>query len=356
MPKQRKSEKLKLDQIMKVLFKLSRKSVVNLMNGLFNEGFDPEKVIVEHLNSEFIDHRMGRIIGDVVLKIMAGDREYTYHIEFQTTKDKSMVIRMFRYGFGVAIDNLDGDGSISRIEFPKQLVIYLEEVEGLGDELAMEIVLPDGNVVKYGVPVLKNWILTPGELEKKKMYALLPLQVFKSRKSIEAICSSKKAKAEKARLVNNEFEKLRQTLLEINTVLKKLAEDAIRDDNLCRDLGMILAILNNICEYLYNKYGEYNEIKREVLESMVTTYYNPKLIEMGKKEGVKKGIEEGIREGIREGKIQDIIELLQDIGGIKNDLRVRIQNEYNIAILSKWLKLAARAETIDEFETGMDKQ
>lgn len=40
------------------------------------------------------------------------------------------------------------------------------------------------------------------------------------------------------------------------------------------DLEKILRVLTNISEYLYNKYGEYSNIGKEV-ENMVTTLDNP---------------------------------------------------------------------------------
>jgi hypothetical protein len=114
---------------MKVLFKLSKKVIINLMNGLFDENFISDEVTIEYGNSEFIEDNFDRIVGDIFITIRRKNQTYNYHIEFQTTNDNSMVIRMFRYGFEKAHEIYNGEKCDKiRLEFPKQLVIFIEEM------------------------------------------------------------------------------------------------------------------------------------------------------------------------------------------------------------------------------------
>lgn len=55
-------------------------------------------------------------------------------------------------------------------------------------------------------------------------------------------------------------------------------------------------------------------------------------------------------EGKAEGKAEDIIELLEDIGEPSSALRQLIMEQTNLEVLKKWHKLAAKAETIEDFE------
>lgn len=55
-------------------------------------------------------------------------------------------------------------------------------------------------------------------------------------------------------------------------------------------------------------------------------------------------------------KIQDICELLEDYGPIPDELTNRLNNEKNINILTKWLKLAAKADSIEEFIKAISEQ
>ena len=59
--------------------------------------------------------------------------------------------------------------------------------------------------------------------------------------------------------------------------------------------------------------------------------------------------EEGIAEGITQGKINDILDLLNDLGEISPALKERITSQRDTETLRSWLKLAAKAESIAEF-------
>lgn len=284
-------EKIKLDQMMKVLFKLSKKVMINLLNGLFNEDYDYRKVKMEYSNSEFVDDDFERLYGDVFIIIRTENKSFSYHIEFQTLNDNSMAIRMFRYGFEKAVEQYgDEIGCETILYYPKQLVIFLEENKNIKNELYFRLRLPDEQEIKFKVPVMKYWEYCAEDLKDKKMYALLPLQVFKSRKSIKAIYDNAGIRhEEKARLINNEFEKL---IVVIKSTLGIVGELYSSSEIIGSDLEKILRVLTNITEYLYKKYGEYTSVSKEV-ENMVTTLYNPAIKEEGIREGMKKGIEKG---------------------------------------------------------------
>ena len=64
---------------------------------------------------------------------------------------------------------------------------------------------------------------------------------------------------------------------------------------------------------------------------------------------------EGKLEGRAEGKAESILLLLQDIGSVSDELRNKILNEQDMDILLKYLKLAARVDSIAEFAKEMDK-
>lgn len=67
------------------------------------------------------------------------------------------------------------------------------------------------------------------------------------------------------------------------------------------------------------------------------------------------GRAEGRAEGKALGKAESILLLLQDSGMIPDELRSKILEEQDMDILSKYLKLAARAESVAEFMKEMDK-
>ena len=309
-------EKIKLDQKMKVLFKLSKKVIVNLLNALFNEEYDYNEVSIEYSNSEFVDDDFDRICGDIFITVRTKNKSFSYHIEFQTLNDNSMAIRMFRYGFEKAVERTGDENKEETIlYYPKQLVIFLEENRNIKDELYFKLRLPDGQEIRFSVPVLKYWKYSAEDLKDKKLYALLPLQVFKSRKRIKSIYNNEYIKYEdKGKLINTEFKKLIEIIQSTINVLGELYNSY---EIIGTDLEKILRVLRNITEYLYNKYGEYSSVGKEV-DIMVTTLYNPIIAEEAKREGVAEGIEKGVA--------KTAIRLLtKKFGVLAEDMRIKIE-------------------------------
>lgn len=58
-------------------------------------------------------------------------------------------------------------------------------------------------------------------------------------------------------------------------------------------------------------------------------------------------------EGKAEGKAEDVLELLEELGTVSSDLREKIMSETDLKILVKWLKLAAKADSIEQFLQNM---
>lgn len=50
---------------------------------------------------------------------------------------------------------------------------------------------------------------------------------------------------------------------------------------------------------------------------------------------------------------QNVLELLEDCGKIPDELRKRVLSERNLEVLVRWLKLAARTGSVEEFQSAM---
>lgn len=71
------------------------------------------------------------------------------------------------------------------------------------------------------------------------------------------------------------------------------------------------------------------------------------------KDELQEANERGLATGTANGKAEDIIELLNDVGKVSEELSNVIYGQKDLEVLKKWLKLAARAESIDAFETAI---
>ena len=66
---------------------------------------------------------------------------------------------------------------------------------------------------------------------------------------------------------------------------------------------------------------------------------------------------EGWKDGRAKGKVEDraeaVIELLEDLGELSDSLKICIMEQTDLELLKKWLKAAARAKSIEEFEQAV---
>jgi len=180
------------------------------------------------------------------------------------------------------------------LAFPSQIVIFVEENAEIGEELAMRLRLPDGAETLYKVPVLRYWTLSPEDLRERKLHALLPLQVFRSRKKLQQIDDSQHSEEEKQRLFTEAFAELKVTVQQTLAIMGQLETGKQLS---LGDMDRMLRALDSILAYLYRKYGKpYEQTKREVT-GMIKTFIDPEIRELAMKAGRKAGREEGIKEG-----------------------------------------------------------
>ena len=67
-------------------------------------------------------------------------------------------------------------------------------------------------------------------------------------------------------------------------------------------------------------------------------------------------LQDGIKKGKAEGKVDSILELLEDLGEVPDELRLHIQKEKELDVLTVYLKKASRAQSIEEFEQWMRQE
>jgi predicted transposase/invertase (TIGR01784 family) len=144
---------------------------------------------------------------------------------------------------------------------------------------------------KNNCELLKLWEYDLSSLKSKNLYLLVPFKVFDFRKNIQNIVSGNRPETEKKRLIAVEFECVLATIKEITL---NVGELYFSNGINAYDLEQMLLIINNLTEYLYQKYSYYQEKPlNEEVGKMLTTLINPAILE----EGLKKGKEEGLKEG-----------------------------------------------------------
>jgi hypothetical protein len=309
-----------------------------MINSLFGKDIPLDaKVITENVEI----HRFSQtaptveeIRADMVLNIN-GER---YNTEFQTVNDEAMPVRMFEYGFMIAIQEIKsyithiGDGI--KLSYPKQYVIFVEEDDNIPErELTMKVTLWDGDEKEYKVPLMRYWTETADSLEAKHLEPLLPLQVFKIRRNLAAIARSSKPEAEKEKLTEAKLREMIKIYTEVTEKVRDLTEKEGRLTTYHAE--QMLMALQHLSEYLYGRYKGYSEIEKEAIQMSKSAWGFDELRneseQIGELKRGKKTAHEMFLDGESITKIRKYSDLPdKDLVEVLRKLPQEIQTKYNL--------------------------
>ncbi len=239
------------DKVFKKVITLSARSVINLINGLFDTDYPLDSTITYNW-TEFEDDNLKRILADTILTI---NGEYSYHLEAQIEKDEDIVFRVFEYGNGHAMRNRIQEEGKYRLQFPRPVVIYLYYSGDVPNAYTLSLEFEEGKeVYEYKVPVLKLPEITSKELSERKMAILIPFHVLKLRYALKD--------------KNQDLDELQSYILDdiIDCINKNLELG-----NITRDDGMKLKrYLHKLCKHLGTIHKELGRIQDMTDESFMT--------------------------------------------------------------------------------------
>lgn len=304
----RQSDYVKADESLKMLFHLSPRPIVDLLNGLFGENFNSESASVEPLNTEFVTGELDTIFADSRIRITQGSQTKEFHIEFQTRNDAAMIVRMFEYGFQAAKGRTERVENQVVIRFPPQLVIYLESGPASTEDISCIVQFPPyeaGNQYAYRVPVKRFWEFTAQDF-MGQMFALIPFQVFTFRKVISDLVKDRDLSAgHRKTLIHQELEKLKDCIERSHEyILEVHRQQKITDE----DVNKMSTVIFNLSRHLYNKFDTYYESFFMEVEQMVKSIFDMKLLRQAREEAKREGRLEGQLEGRIEGKLEGKLE------------------------------------------------
>jgi hypothetical protein len=222
-----------------------------------------------------------------------------------------MAIRVFEYGYLKAEE--DRPDNVWVYQFPNPLVIYFEKNHTIKDELELIFLFPNEQQFTYKVPVLKYWEMSKAEILKRKMYPLLPLQLFSLRADME-----KAAKKE-------DFILLKELSIKAIQLAKELLEDSKKlNDNeeiLFKDYDKLLVGIQNLTQYLNRKYIKDKTLETEVIK-MTLTVINPEVERNAQKNTKIDVVLKSIAKGLDNEIISDITGLsITEIESLRNEMK-----------------------------------
>lgn len=241
------------DKIIKRILTLSAKTVINLINGLFDTNYPLDSKITYNW-TEHEDNNLKRTLSDSILTINDKD---SYHIEAQMTKDNEIIFRVFEYGFGHAYKNRIIEISNERMIFPKPCVIYLDagNKDTIPDEYTLILEFKDQGEFHYKVPIIKLQNYSVQEINEQKLIALLPFLLLKLRKKIDKM-------------------RTKENLEELHSLVM---DDIIGSINMNEAIGNISptdalnlkALVTKLYMQLYSKYEELEGITMRLFDQSI---------------------------------------------------------------------------------------
>ena len=269
------------DDVFRTMLEKMPELVVPLINEAFGTNY-PTDVAVEQQRNEH-QAKNGERITDSRLKIA----DKIYHIECQSTGDAEMVIRMIEYDFAISLETRQIENGRYKIYFPHSCVLYLRG-KGRRDTLGMDIIMPDGRIIKYELPAIYIERYTQDVIFQKNLLFFLPFYVMRYEKSREDI--------------EKDPAKLQKLLDEYAVIASRLEESLLRKGREALYRYLVEVIIK-IADYIFadsekTKKGVDRIMGGKVLELKTDKLINE--IRQDVKEEVKAEVKEEVKAEVKE--------------------------------------------------------
>ncbi len=287
-PTSEERENIQLDSIAKSLFKLSPGCILGAINECFDSNYGSKKMEIKYLDNNLInaDNNFEKTETDIVMEI----NKEIHHLEIQTLNDQNMQYRLFNYAIAIGQLKKEYKNLFKNIHMPIQAIVYLEKNNNIVDQ-QIKLMAKNMKDWDYYIKTIRLWNYTIDDLLAKKMYCLLPLIILRYRKECASIVNTK-SQAKKKKIPDElakKSEELKATIQRLTDEIEKLFKSKLITED---DMHIMLLAIGNLTEYLNKKFFKNIKLKEEV-HVMITTLYDPALVERGRAEGKIEGKKEG---------------------------------------------------------------
>lgn len=242
--------------------------VIPLINEVFGKNY-PADIPITQMRNEH-QTQSGEIITDS--RLLIADK--IYHIECQSTSDSKMVLRMIEYDFAISLEDAKMENGIYRMYFPHSCVIYLRG-KGRKDNLTMEIIMPDGQTLKYSLPAVYVEKYTRDTIFQKKLFLLLPYYIMRYEKQKE--------------ILDQDEEKLKILLDEYADIQRKLHE-SLQNQDMEEYYTDMVSFITKVSDYIFRD----SEKTKKGLEKTM----GGEVLELESEKLIRKGIETNTAETV----------------------------------------------------------
>lgn len=302
------------DDVFRTIAQKMPQLLIPLINEVFHTSYSEEEHF-EQLRNEHYE-KYGTVITDSIIRI----GNHIYHLECQSSKDKTMVIRMFEYDISIAIEHASYEnGEIWEIEFPQSCVLYIRNHRDLPDYHEAVVKFADGQKVRYRVPILQAKKYTVDRIFEKRLLILLPYHILRYEHFLKHN--------------GTDTRKLQQLLADFREINRRLEETAEKENKSHLYMDMIV-LIEQIADYIIPKNNTIKKGLGDVMGGKILKLRSEELLELGEARGEARGKAKGRLEGKREERL-DAIQNMMDLGLTKEQiLRKYSLEEYEAALRS----------------------
>lgn len=299
------------DDVFRTMLEKMPELVIPLINEVFGTNY-PADIPIEQQRNEH-QTKSGEKITDSRLKIA----DKIYHIECQSTSDTEMVIRMIEYDFAISLESKKIENGRYRIYFPHSCVLYLRG-KGRSNTIGMDIVMPNGQIIKYDLPAIYVENYTTDVIFQKKLLFLLPFYIMRYEKSREKL--------------EKDPEELRELLQKYEKIAGKL-EDSLLGKGREAQHRYLVEVIIRISDYIFANSEKTRKGVNAAMGGEVLDLKTDKLIDE-----IRQDVKEKVRDEVKEE--------------VRDEVKEEVKNEVKMEIVVYMLKKGIN--TLEEIADSTD--
>ena len=269
------------DDAFKTMYVECDELVYPLLNEVFGEHYSGNEKIIRRGNEFFENEEDGaenRLFSDSFIEVI-GKETKIYHCECESTPNGNIIVRMFRYGAQMALQDAVQEGNKLNVLLPAAGIIFLRSNSETPDDFSINIKAPGDKSLQYIVPALKISSYSIDEIFEKRLYFLIPFYIFNLENKLQQYESDKNKITELKRIYAGIFERLEQ--------------DNISGNIKSFSFGLVKDMTNKVVQNVAQKYDNVRKGMGEIMGGHVLD----SVVIRARDEGIQKGIEKGIEKG-----------------------------------------------------------
>ena len=254
---------------------LSKRLLIPLVNEMFHYHFTMGDKVELLTNNHFFKDNEGvtsERISDTIFTIEETKTgiKRLFHLECQSTVDKSITYRVVEYDFRTGLENAEHEDYDMKIDMPLSAIIALRSDSKTPDRSVVNYSIGDQNITSE-IPVLKIADYTIDELFEKELYILIPFYIFTHEKDFS--------------VYNNDTEELRSLMHEQIAIVERLNQLEESGKLSVYEKQTLVDNMKAVLDFITQNHEDLNRKAGEVMRGPIFVTETTKVYEKGIEQG-----------------------------------------------------------------------